>query len=768
MQVGIKRLKLHQYDLLAGLFLAGLLMLLYGQTVFTPGELLYGKDVSYFYPNEIVLQDAGFGSEFPLWNPYFGGGAPGLGKIQVGMFYPPVVLLRALFDVETTLDLDAVLHLFLAGMGVYLLMRQFKVARIPALFTAVAFMLSGSFTPRIIAGHASVLRTIAWSGWLLWAYLRLLDRPNWLNAVLTALIIACVILGGHPQMSLMVLLLPLVYFVASFAPKQIRTGNWRKLGAGFGWSVLAVGLALSLTAVQILPYLAWVQQTVRAEGNAFADFALMVRHSILWHQLLALTMPTIWYEPARLVSLGSERPPFFWEISAFTGVITLLILGLGLALRSFPHRLQGRFFGGLAAAGLLLSLGTINPLYELLFQSLPYIRAPGRFMFWWTLATAVSAGLVLDVWLKNQAIWPRLNKLALGLLVAAALLVVGGLVLQPRLPAMLPHFVGFTTNSARIAQQTVGLNLNQFAVKLLILAGLFAAMGCWREYGRSFGVLLLLFLALEMGWFARSITQPTPLTNLYNPESPYAQMEYAAAKYRFQGYRQPPLYLIPTLNHVQNGEESSQFVNLLQTDNGLNLLAANFVIIQDELTDGELMQTRNGWNLYSLWQNLPRIYAAPSVRFVLDKTAALQIVGNAAFSGWQEAVVVGDGRQVAELAPLAAADDDEPAVFTGRYLEYGNNHLVAEVTTDRPVMVVFSEMYDADWQAQVNGRATTIWQVNYAFRGVVVESGRSMITMQYRPRAYRLGAIISGTAGLLILCVAVYQMAFRRRSGEHL
>lgn len=152
MQVGIKRLKLHQYDLLAGLFLAGLLMLLYGQTVFTPGELLYGKDVSYFYPNEIVLQDAGFGSEFPLWNPYFGGGAPGLGKIQVGMFYLPVALLRALFDVETTLDLDAVLHLFLAGMGVYLLMRQFKVARIPALFTAVAFMLSGSFTPGLLLG----------------------------------------------------------------------------------------------------------------------------------------------------------------------------------------------------------------------------------------------------------------------------------------------------------------------------------------------------------------------------------------------------------------------------------------------------------------------------------------------------------------------------------------------------------------------------------------------------------------------------------------
>ncbi|MCA9955683.1 MAG: hypothetical protein KC434_13230, partial [Anaerolineales bacterium] len=230
-----------RHDLLAGLFLAVLVILLYGQAVFTPGELAYGQDASYFYPHEVILQASGFGADFPLWNPYFGAGAPGLGKIQVGMLYPPLVILRALFDVEMTLDLDAALHLFLAGLGIYLLMRQLKVGQIPALFTAVAFMLSGSFTPRILAGHASVLRVLAWSGWLLWAYIRLLKRGTLLNIVLTALIIGFVILGGHPQMSLMVLLLPLGYFGVYFLPGRIRAKKWRELAVGFGRSVGVVG-----------------------------------------------------------------------------------------------------------------------------------------------------------------------------------------------------------------------------------------------------------------------------------------------------------------------------------------------------------------------------------------------------------------------------------------------------------------------------------------------------------------------------------------------
>lgn len=764
----MKRIKLLQYDLLACLFLAALVGLLYGHTLFTSGELAYGKDVSYFYPNEVVLQASGFGADFPVWNPYFGGGAPGLGKIQVGMFYPPLVLLRALFDVETTLDLDVMLHLFLAGAGIYFFMRQLAIDWIPALFTAVAFMLSGSFTPRIIAGHASVLRAISWSGWLLWAYIRLLKRGTWLNVVLTALIVVFVITGGHPQMSLIVFLLPLGYFWAYFVPECVRAKNWRKIWLGFCWSVGAVGLALGLTAVQILPYLAWLGQTVRAAGNAFDSLDVMIRHSFLWQHFLALLMPTIWYEPANAISLSFDNPSFFWENSAFTGVLTLLILGIGLTLRSTAHRTHRRFFAGLAVVGLVLSMGTINPLYEFLFRVMPYIRAPGRFMLLWTLATAVSAGIVLDIWRKNLAASVWLNKLAYGLAVCVLVLLAGWQLFQSLLPDLLQKYAGFTNEYALIARQTVGLNVNQLAGKLGVLAVLFWPIGRWRVYDRYLGVLLILALSVEMGLFVTTITNPTPLTSLYIPGSRYTRLDYSAEAHRFDGYRQPPLYLIPTLTHVQNGEESSKLDNLLQTDNGLNLLAANFTITQDVLEDEQLVQTQDGWNLFSHHQNLPRIYAAPTVYQVDDATVALQIVGDLAFSGWQEAIVIRpeDPKQAAQLDQLSAKSDSSQQIsFSGRYLKYQNNELVAEVTTNQPMMVVFSEMYDVGWQAVVNGRPTTLWLVNYAFRGVMVDAGISTIAMQYRPQPYRLGAIVSGLTSLFILCVAVYRFAVNQGKG---
>ena len=100
----MKKLTLSWFDLWVGLFLVVLLLTLFGDTLFTPGVLIYSKDATYFYPNEVILEASGYGDDFLVWNPYFGGGAPGLGKIQVGMFYLPLMLLRPFFSVETTLD----------------------------------------------------------------------------------------------------------------------------------------------------------------------------------------------------------------------------------------------------------------------------------------------------------------------------------------------------------------------------------------------------------------------------------------------------------------------------------------------------------------------------------------------------------------------------------------------------------------------------------------------------------------------------------------
>jgi hypothetical protein len=754
----MKRLTQNQQDIMSILFLACLPLILFSDALFTSGELIYSFDIDYFYPHEVVLDASGYGEDFLVWNPYFGAGAPGLGKIQIGIFYPPLMLLRSLFSVETTLNLDAILHLFIAGTGVYFLMRQLSVGPIPALFAAVAFMLSGSLTPRIFAGHASVVRTVAWSGWLLFAYIRLLKWRVWHNAVFVAVIIGFVILGGHPQMSLTVLLLPLGYFFALFVPECIQLKQWRAILSGLSWSIGAVVLALGLTAVQLAPYLAWHRQTVRAAGYAFDSLEAMVQHSFLWQHFFTFIAPTFWYDPESAIAITFGSLSYFWETSAFTGVLTMLIVAVGLTMRSDQHQANRRFFVGLAIMGLLLSMGTINPLYDYLFQTMPYIRAPGRFMVWWTLAMSVVAGITLDILLKSPSSYTKLFNRANALALGGGLMMVFWLLLSTSQDYSTSSQEYSSQNYTHLLRQTVSHSVIELAIKLSAMAVLFLVMRSWRKYDRYLGILLVLALAVEMSLFTATITKPTPLFMLYRLESPYVQFNLLVDEHRFHDHRQPPLYLLPTLTHVENGEESGKLEKLLQEPNGINLLAANFKMTEDNLNDEEwqLTQTQNNWNLYTNRHNLPRIYAAPIVRQVANEGEVLQIVGDLSFAAWQEAIVVrptasGHAAQLDQLATRAS--NGESPVFSGRYLSYQNNRLIAEVVADQPMMIVFSEMYDEGWQAAVNGETVPLWLVNYAFRGVMVEEGVSIITMEYRSRPYSLGLGISLLTILIMVAI---------------
>jgi hypothetical protein len=249
-----------------------------------------------------------------------------------------------------------------------------------------------------------------------------------------------------------------------------------------------------------------------------------------------------------------------------------------------------------------------------------------------------------------------------------------------------------------------------------------------------------------------------PLSTLYRPETPYAQLNLSFDEHRFHNRRYPPLYLLPTLTHVENGEERSKLENLLKSDNGLNLLAAHFQMTQEHLDDPEwqLTQSKNGWNLYTNRHNLPRIYAAPTVREVANEDEALQIVGDPSFSGWEEAIIFNPTvaeQKALERLSMNPFDTDSEVVFSGQYLSYENNRLVAEIVTDRPSMVVFSEMYDKGWQAAVNGETVPLWLVNYTFRGVLVEEGVSTITMEYRSHPYNLGLGVSVLTLFFILAI---------------
>lgn len=140
-----------------------------------PWDVLQADAVLQFYPwRDLVFESWGKG-QLPLWNPYELAGTPLLGNSQSGGLYPPHILMGVLHvPTPLAITLLAWLHLFWAGLGVFLLCRRFGANEVGAAAAGAAFSMSAfmlAWTPL-----ASVIATVAWIPWILFGAKGLFDN----------------------------------------------------------------------------------------------------------------------------------------------------------------------------------------------------------------------------------------------------------------------------------------------------------------------------------------------------------------------------------------------------------------------------------------------------------------------------------------------------------------------------------------------------------------------------------------------------------------
>jgi hypothetical protein len=82
-----------------------------------------------------------------------------------------------------------------------------------------------------------------------------------------------------------------------------------------------------------------------------------------------------------------------------------------------------------------------------------------------------------------------------------------------------------------------------------------------------------------------------------------------------------------------------------------------------------------------------------------------------------------------------------------------------EVRASGPGLLVLSEIYAPDWQAQIDGAATTIYPTDVTLRGVLLPPGDHTVVLTYQPRRLYLGAMISIFSALA--CVAAFGLRKR-------
>ncbi len=91
-----------------------------------------------------------------------------------------------------------------------------------------------------------------------------------------------------------------------------------------------------------------------------------------------------------------------------------------------------------------------------------------------------------------------------------------------------------------------------------------------------------------------------------------------------------------------------------------------------------------------------------------------------------------------------------------------------ELDAEGPGLLVVTDPWFPGWTARVDGRGERVLRADYLFRGVPLAAGRHEVVLEFRPRSYELGRMISLLAVAAVSLITIYPPSGRVRSGPTL
>lgn len=195
---------------------------------------------------------------------------------------------------------------------------------------------------------------------------------------------------------------------------------------------------------------------------------------------------------------------------------------------------------------------------------------------------------------------------------------------------------------------------------------------------------------------------------------------------------------------------------------GLDLLAARYVVAGQPLPGMRpvYQDPETGLLVQENPRALPRAFFADSVDVLESADAVAARLRDPAFDPRRTALVLGpapDGLDldyydgppttVRDSAGVTAADS--ASVLSVVFQRFSPREIVYEVRTDRPRLLVFSEVYYPEgWTATVSDAPAPVLRTDYALRGVPVPAGRHLVALRYDPPVHRTGQLVAWVAAL--------------------
>ncbi len=653
--------------------------------------------------------------EIPLWNPYNYSGEPFAANIQRATFYPPRLLLIALFGSDWSLQsymFEVALHYWLAAIlmfiYIYIIMQRWEGALIGA--TVFAF---GGYAVAYPMLQPSILAAGVWLPLVLTGlYMAMAyDSRKMLYGVSLAAIGLCLsILAGHPQTTIYVAYLSFAYWV--WLGWQKKTRWLMRFIIGVGIVVGAVGLS----AIQLLPALEFIQYTSRAEELSYSFNA----NGFHYNELIGFFIPT----------LGSWSP-------LYVGIVGLFFAGIVV----YVEQQQARFWLLVSIVSLLLGLGGHYSFYDLFYVFNPFthlFRQQERIALLIIFSIAMLASLgVHHYWERNN-----LKRSAL----RWAVVIFGG--------TSIAYLMAFL-----LENETYTLRLG-FVLLNLTLLWLWLWWPKTSMSMASYGLLAILaFDLLTVGIQSGNFQPDQPENRVQLP----ALLEQIDTTERFSWRIDGAAGLrgYGTLFNLQDIYGAGPLVldtmislYELPVDKFWEVLSVRYVTTTDILpseTDATLLgeainEVGETYRLYELSNPRPIVHLVYDYRVADNRIFARQIMADNRVNLRELAVT-------AQPLPFELGGIRPSQGVDISYEFTTPEKLLINVSTPENALLTVSIPYYVGWQAMVNGKKVDIVETNAGLMGIPLRAGaEQQIVLTYRPQSYIWGRRLSlGTMSILFL-----------------
>lgn len=658
--------------------------------------------------------------ELPLWNPYNFSGNPHLANYQSAAL-SPFNLLFFNFPFIDAWSILILLQPLLAGIFMYLFVREIGVSKVGSLVSSIAFMFCGFIV--VWMAYGTLGYAIVYLPLSLFAVERYFSSKRFKFLLLLILTLPLSFFSGHFQISF--------YFVLGVLSYILYKACITRDVYSTCYSLFSILIGFFLSLPQLLPSIEFYKYSVRSE-------IFQVSETIPFSYLITTISPDFFGNPV-------TRNDWFGHYAEWAGFVGIwpFVLALYTLLRRKNNIIF--FFWALGIVSLLFAVD--SPFSQLLVSmKLPVLStsALSRIIVLFSFSFAVLAGFGFDVLNKDiqdkKVLRSPFVLLGVLLLTVWILLFIGRVLPQQWIIVAKRNLIFpsalFVLGSTIVFLSYINKKFVLFTTCYLLLAISFDSLRFaqkWMPFDPRSFVYPNVTVINAMKQYAGN---DRVFGNIGSEVSSYYGIQI------IEGY--DPLYIDrygEFIRSAANGEFTTGEKSVVTlTRNGtytnrvLDLLAVNVIF-------HTIADTNQGW-AYPVWKDekrftlvykddkfqlfrnnnaMPRVALFYNAEIIKDKKEIIKRFYQEDFD-FRKIVIIEEPLNISLTNGTGSA----------RIALYTPSKVKIETTTSTRALLFLPDNYYPHWKAKVNGVSTKVFRANYTFRAVAVPKGNSTVEFYYQ------------------------------------